>query len=148
MERRTPWKKNEPIVANNRKRGQEARLITKSTWEREMSDCLGRTGVHTSWGKDNSQNHGNKQTNEEEKETKKIKLNRKSYSPHAASLIKGRTCAFPVAVNYGGPFQNKTGDTSTNIHWKAFNSQNLTAFLSISMKRENVSGCSFVFRGL
>lgn len=51
----------------------------------EMSDCLGRAGVHTSWGKDNSQNHGNKQTNEEEKETKIIKLNRKSYSPHAAS---------------------------------------------------------------
>lgn len=73
------WEKNwiNKIIFKKMSKRTEAWTTTKSTWKRRDGLAFGKSRCTYLLRKDNSQNHGNKQTNEEEKETKKIKLNDK-----------------------------------------------------------------------
>lgn len=81
---------HERVKKKMRKRTKAWRT-TKSTWELRDGLAFGKSRCTYLLRKDNSQNHGNKQTNEEEKKQKKIKLNDKELFHHSpVNLVPGR----------------------------------------------------------
>lgn len=78
-------------MKNKMRKRTKARRTTKSTRELRDGLAFGKSRCTYLLRKDNSQNHGNKQTNEEEKKTKKIKLNDKELLHHSpVNLVPGR----------------------------------------------------------